>query len=1081
MSAPVAFQNTNAVITAKGLNLSGGAAVSGTPLHNISNSSIVMLRESVGEGRNENEGNPVPSDWMAMIEKKIALLTTSLEVAEEKRKGLENTVATLRSELIDEVKRRRALEKKIAQLETQENQKVKSKGRKSVGLGSSRRSAGNPPQYTPDGLPLKDEFFNWLDSKNLAEFKVLWDEAQGKPKGIAEYFATCSNPTPNTASNHPSNSSNPPPTGSNNSSANASSSSNLNSNPHTTSSELSTQIYLEKSPKTQIIEFIFLQEDAPIRELWNHKKFIQDFILTYLSFMSTKNLFEELADRCAQGSSSIILVRDFLSKYVEFKKMDLLADPLLPKSIEKFAKKLEFVNKDVATEITFSLTSALKQSAMMAPPQESLVKGLPQFLKTYDVLEFQDDPVEIARQMTLLEQKYFQQIDSKELLNKAWTSEKMETKFLNSYINYTNHVSTVISTEILSRPTPKLQARTISLWINVAQKCHKMNNFSSLGQILGSLHSSSISKLKFAWLFVSKKDKEELDRLTKHLSLKNHFEAYHTALSNLDPETTAVIPLVAATMHNLMYIEELFETTDPKGYINWKKMSKVADSIWEIRKFKLRYNFYPIPDIQDYFTHIAPVWDDSDIAFEIAKLRTQYNEVEFVKLPLKPTTTNTGVVVDIFKHHFFTDVELDYLIAGTQSLNITPGKVLISKDEPMNFIYVIKSGEFNVECTNHTGKKTSIGKFGPKMLLGVEALLIDSPANQIANSVAWCTSTCNSTVFRIEIEQILKILSGEDKIFSNMNLYLAVYLATIYQANHQNYMLNEYSDQYYKTKPPTPHKSNSQKNVLGAWFRKKTPLFGETFGLPDEVPIKQFSGALRIKAVTSIGILFVSQNYICFSSSGGKGLFKYKVIIEIDSIISIGNTPKGIRIIRTKDGEKENFTFFGFENAKEVSEFLISFCLRKQGKSQLNIQCPPVEPNKNPASPNFWTLTSGDWKKIHAGSRELAFDVDEQIISEYEVPYRAYFQIIEGCCHLKKNDKIIGKLEKGDIFDEVAMLLNTPHTDISVVAAAETKVRMIEGYYLDVLFLYEPSLSGKFYNFLASYLANNLNSHRLDS
>jgi len=95
-------------------------------------------------------------------------------------------------------------------------------------------------------------------------------------------------------------------------------------------------------------------------------------------------------------------------------------------------------------------------------------------------------------------------------------------------------------------------------------------------------------------------------------------------------------------------------------------------------------------------------------------------------------------------------------------------------------------------------------------------------------------------------------------------------------------------------------------------FKKKVPEFEETFGLPDEVPIKQFAGALKLKAVAPLGILFVSPNYICFANYIAKGFVpvRHKVVIEIETIIAIGNTPKGIQITRMKDGEKEDYVFF---------------------------------------------------------------------------------------------------------------------------------------------------------------------------
>jgi len=111
---------------------------------------------------------------------------------------------------------------------------------------------------------------------------------------------------------------------------------------------------------------------------------------------------------------------------------------------------------------------------------------------------------------------------------------------------------------------------------------------------------------------------------------------------------------------------------------------------------------------------------------------------------------------------------------------------------------------------------------------------------------------------------------------------------------------------------------------------------------------------------------------------------------------------------------------------------------------------------------------------LHAGSRELAFDEDEEIITEGEIPYRGLFEVVEGSCYITKRERIICKLEEGDIFDEMSLLLNSCEAETAVVAATDTKVRLIEGYYLDVLFLYKPAVSGRFYHYLAGMLAKKL-------
>jgi len=57
-------------------------------------------------------------------------------------------------------------------------------------------------------------------------------------------------------------------------------------------------------------------------------------------------------------------------------------------------------------------------------------------------------------------------------------------------------------------------------------------------------------------------------------------------------------------------------------------------------------------------------------------------------------------------------------------------------------------------------------------------------------------------------------------------------------------------------------------------------------------------------------------------------------------------------------------------------------------------------------------------------------------------------------------------IRKGDIIGELEFLLSG-NSLCTVVASGRVILQRIEGYYLDVLFYYNPTLAGRFYNHLA--------------
>jgi len=81
---------------------------------------------------------------------------------------------------------------------------------------------------------------------------------------------------------------------------------------------------------------------------------------------------------------------------------------------------------------------------------------------------------------------------------------------------------------------------------------------------------------------------------------------------------------------------------------------------------------------------------------------------------------------------------------------------------------------------------------------------------------------------------------------------------------------------------------------------------------------------------------------------------------------------------------------------------------------------------------------------------------------------------------LKKKRKIKKTLVFGvitvndSIFGEISFLEGTAATASVVANEPDTVVRVLESYYLDVLFDYYPGLSGRFYHYLATVLATRL-------
>jgi len=124
-----------------------------------------------------------------------------------------------------------------------------------------------------------------------------------------------------------------------------------------------------------------------------------------------------------------------------------------------------------------------------------------------------------------------------------------------------------------------------------------------------------------------------------------------------------------------------------------------------------------------------------------------------------------------------------------------------------------------------------------------------------------------------------------------------------------------------------------------------------------------------------------------------------------------------------------------------------------------------------------------DWKYLLKGSRTVNFKNGETIIDAgKESP--GLFQLCRGACKIvqPESNKVLGYITADDddpLLGEISFLEGGLSTALVVADSDEVIVRIIETYYLNVLYQLYPHIAPRFYYYLAQVLYNRLKKRGL--